>query len=151
MGSHSVAVIRQALPCEGEAIAELGRDFLAHTGAHIPFDLSYAEHTVRTFISDPTRLALVLEKDGAVVGALLAATSSSPFSPVLFAQEVAWWVSPNARSLRSLQMIAQYEAWANSRGCRFVAMASLNDHRLDRFYRRRGFTPMETHYLKGLK
>lgn len=146
-----MSVIRQAVPQEAKAIAELGRDFLAHTGARLPFDLSYAEHTVRTFISDPMRLALVLDIEGEVAGALLAATSPSPFSPVLFAQEVAWWVCPTARGPKSLRMMTQYEDWAGSRGCRFVAMANLNDDRLDRYYRRRGFTPMETHYLKGLK
>lgn len=71
------------------------------------------------------------------------------------AQELFWWVEPEHRkSGAALALLRHFESWAEERGCEAVTMAYLhstgNGGALDRWYRRRGYQPMETHYVRML-
>lgn len=71
------------------------------------------------------------------------------------AQELFWWVEPgHRRAGPALALLRHFEAWAEERGCEAVTMAFLhstgNGETLDRWYRRRGYRPLETHYVREL-
>jgi hypothetical protein len=60
-------------------------------------------------------------------------------------------VRPAARGRASLKMIDAYEAWAALQGCVAAGMTSLATNDVSALYRRRGFQPVETLFLKPLR
>lgn len=133
------------------ALLRMGRDFLAGSGLPLPWDAPWVSMQVAALMTDPAGLVLVL---GAPAQGFLAARAGAHiFSPVPMAQELAWWIDPPARSARAATgLLDAYEAWARERGCVAAGLGLYAgaDERLPEFYRRRGYAPVEGHYLKAL-
>ena len=125
----------------------------AHEAGGLPFPFS-APHAAALFLSQvgsSGRLCAILEQDGEPHGVLMASAQDHPFAPVKYAAEVVWWIDPKYRGGSASEMLAMYEAWAVERGCAFVSMAALAAApRAGIIYRRRGYEPAETHFLKPL-
>ena len=101
--------------------------------------------------SNPHRMAIVLEADGAAQGVLMAAATDHPFGPVRLARETVWWIEPDYRGLSAMRMLDAYERWAQSELCRFSGMAGMGEFPdVAALYRRRGYLVAETHFLKAL-
>lgn len=144
-------VIRAASELERFAIVGLGPRFLAEADLPLPFDAAHVSLTVADYIAAPDKLALVAVGPRGVSGALLASCSVSPLAPVRLAQELAWWVDPQARGRAAFRMLDAYEQWAREQGCALIGMAGRGDARLSRLYRARGFASTnEDHFLKVL-
>nr|WP_286164911.1 GNAT family N-acetyltransferase [Ochrobactrum sp. J50] len=96
-------------------------------------------------------MALVLELDGGLRGIFAATIQPHFFSLEICAQELVWWVDPAYRGRGAVKMLAEYEAWARSKGCHAVNMVGLGgDPVTTRLYERHGFTAQERHFLKRL-
>ena len=70
----------------------------------------------------------------------------------IVAQELFWWVDPEARrSGAGRDLLAGMEAWARAGGAEsltMVALADLDGESIGRFYSSHGYTPLERHYVK---
>lgn len=87
------------------------------------------------------------------VGILLASVVPDLFDGALVAMEHAWYVMPEARGGRTgADLLDAFEAWARDRGAARAVMshfiAGMPD--LEPYFARRGFVPLEKHYLKAL-
>jgi GNAT superfamily N-acetyltransferase len=121
------------------------------TGFVFPFVAAYAERLVLAHLGDPACCCLLLEAEGAPRGVLMARAAEHPFGPVRVATETLWWIDPAFRGRSALAMLAAYEDWARAQGCAFAGMAGMGpDPQVGALYRRRGYRPAETHFLKPL-
>ncbi len=143
-------MIRVATIDDRFEILRLAKQFLIASGVAVPWDAAYAERTAKAYIADADKLCLVHCVRGTVRGVLAAHEAIHPFSPVRYAMELLWWVEPDHRGMEVLRMVDRYEDWARERICAFTGLAVLDDERVARFYRRRGYAPTEAHFLKPL-
>lgn len=141
-------MIRRADLADRQSIVRMGRDFLLASGLNLTFDAAWADASARSAILDVDQLVLVLEIDGCVCGMLCAACGFSPLAPVRVARETVFWIDPHIRGLWAGAFISAYEEWAKSRGCAVVGLASLEIKRVGPLYQRRGYVPVEQHFLK---
>lgn len=146
------SVVRRAVPTDQSRVIRLLRN--AHAAGSMPFPFS-APHAAALFATQVGlggRLALVLDVCGQPQGVLMAALSEHPFAPVRVATEVVWWIEPDHRGVAASDMLAAYEAWAVEHGAAFAGMAALEAApRAGVIYRRRGYMPVETHFIKALQ
>lgn len=138
-------IVRPATIDDRFEIIRLGRQFLLASGLPIPFSAAYAEATVRRAIEDSERLALVLDRGG-VKGVLIAAAGIHDFAPIKVASELMWWIDPTCRG-GGCVMLDAYERWASDRGCDLIGLAARDD-RPAALYARRGYRPVESHFVK---
>lgn len=116
-------------------------------------DHSFSEEKVYGVLEDPNVLVLLLLGDGEPVGVLVGAAVESIFSRDKVAVEMAWFVRPEHRKKSDLLREA-FEFWAkNKQDCKFSQLTFLNDDnagRLDKFYKRKGYSPAEYSHIKVL-
>lgn len=117
------------------------------------FDPSIASDTAKNIILGPKEngVVLIYITGGVVKGILAGLAHQMMFSKDKVATELCWWVDEDARSKESLDLIEAYEFWAEKVGCTITTMANLTGEtgeRLDKYYKRRGYTPLETAYGK---
>lgn len=145
-------IVRRALPCDKGRLLVMARAFHAASGTPLPFSAAAASLVADAAMADPDRLCLVLaDAGGTARGALLALAGDHHFSPVRIASEIMWWIDPDYRGRAAGDMIAAYEQWAAERGCDFIHMAGLGgDPAVSALYRRRGYQPAETHFMKPI-
>ena len=91
--------------------------------------------------------------DQQLVGVLVGILIQQCMTDVVLGQEIMWYVRPEHRqTLDSMRLLGLFEAWAKKRGAHGMIMARFgstgDDDKLGKFYRRRGFREIETHYLK---
>lgn len=139
-------MIRDADRADVPALVRMAQAFHAHAKPGLDFDPAKAERVAHMLIGSPQAFVRVLDRDGAPRGMLIAVLSENLFGPGLVAQELAWWVDPDARGgADALRMIRAYLAWAEARGAALRNLASL-DARTARVYRALGATPSEQHW-----
>lgn len=101
------------------------------------------EHATETYARGVMAAGVILISDKGMIGGLL---SPVPFAPQLVvAVELFWWGDGKLKK--------DFEAWAKERGAKAVQFSALADDRSDimaRLFRRDGFRPVETGYLKDL-
>lgn len=117
------------------------------------FDVVIATETATKIIQGEKENGIVLLylKEGVVKGVLAGLCHQMFFSKDKVATELCWWVDEDARGRDSLELISAYEFWAEKVGCTITTMANLTGttgERLDKYYKRRGYTPLETAYGK---
>lgn len=84
------------------------------------------------------------------IGLLMASTSQAAFNYNLIAQEIIWWVEPLFRKSHSgMALYKAFNYWADQINCTQRVM-STTDERLDKFYKRQGYSTKEVMYIKGL-
>ncbi len=142
-------MIRPAELSDRFAMVRMTRDFFEASGLVLPFDAAWVEASIKAWISDEEKLALVLDLEG-VRGMLCAAHVMSPLAPVRVSTEQAFWIDPCARGRWALAMLRTYEEWAKAQGCAVAGLASMGGRGADVIYRRRGFVPSETYYMKEI-
>jgi len=94
----------------------------------------------------------VADVDGRLEGMLAVVELTNPISGDPYADELVWWVEPDARS-RSIgpKLLYSAERWAHGRGLPLIKMvAPVGALAVAQFYRRRGYEPVETSYMKRL-
>lgn len=144
-------MIRRAVTADRLAILSMVKRFHAESGAGLAFSAALASQTIDRVLADEHSLALVLEMDGGPRGIFAATIQPHFFSLELCAQELVWWVDPSYRGRGAVKMLADYEAWARSKGCHAINMVGLGgDPVTTRLYERHGFTAQERHFLKRL-
>ena len=137
------------------AVVELGRHFLdASPYSNLEFSEAAARRSLQLCLLQPEKNICILSEneEGVIVGALLGAVTSLPFSDDLVAAEIAWWVEPSHRKgSAGLRMKEAYEYWARKMGAKKISMALLSgpyEDKLDKYYRSSGFQKAETAYVR---
>lgn len=141
--------IRQAAYADRFRAVTILREFHAEARPAFPFDPARAEAVFKAHL-EPDRLALVSDTDAGVQGLLLATADEHPFGAGRIARETIWFMRPAARGREGLRMLTAFEAWAAAQGCVAACMACLPDNDVATIYRRRGYAPAETHFVKSL-
>ena len=121
-----------------------------------PFDRDGMAVTLRGMIANRRAgiwLALLDGKPVGIAGALLYPLYFNPAYEV--AQELFWWLNPDARGSGAGEKLFQtLQTWAKDNGASAVFMIALADNRvgkMDSFYKRAGFQPMERTYMKEVQ
>ncbi len=142
--------VRQAFPKDKTACVRLLRESHKAAGFTYPFQAAYAANLFDQHMNSQQACVLVLEGSAGVGGLLMAAWFEHPFGAGRYAKETVWFITPASRGRGALLMLDAYEAWAKEQICTAIGMASLATNDVSRIYERRGYAPVETHFLKML-
>lgn len=143
--------IRLASIADLDLVYNMAVAFYRETDYDFPVDEAYGKNFLQQHLGLTDRLTLVLQdEESNDIGLLLAVASVHPFSPCRVANELVWWVDPIARGPHSsFALLDFYEYWAvNKMNCRYVALVSSGDPRLDKLYTRRGYNLLEKTFMK---
>lgn len=144
-------MIRRAVTADRLNILAMCRRFHAESGVGLSFNATTAIITIDQVLAMKDAFVSVLDVDGTLKGLFAAAIVPQLFSTDRTAQELIWWVDPDYRGRGAVKMLAEYEAWARSKGCQAVNMVGLGgDPITTRLYERHGYTAQERHFLKRL-
>ena len=92
--------------------------------------------------------------DDEVVGGLVAVVNEMPINSYLVAQELMLWIDPDHRNGKTApKMIEEYVNWAREKGCKFVRLSEIDsvlNGKAGILFKRKGFDPVETAYVKEL-
>jgi GNAT superfamily N-acetyltransferase len=144
-------MIRRAVLADKLRVLGMAKVF--HAGSQVPFPFSapMAEAVFLSMVDDPCSFCLVYEVNGTAHGVLMAQARAHSFAPVKMAFELIFWIDPAYRGRGALLMLNSYEAWACEQGCAFANMVGLGcDPATSGLYERRGYQPVECHFMKPL-
>lgn len=143
--------MRLATLSDVSRIYELCESFYRASSYTFELDQQYGENYIKGHLTHPTCLSLLHESDqGTIEGCLLAVVSPHPFLPLKVANELVWWIEPQYRSRHSTKLLEAYEYWAiEVQKADLVCVTSTDDPRLEKYYKRKGYTVKEhTWYLQ---
>jgi hypothetical protein len=136
-----------------DRLVVLGRN----CGKNSPYgDVGMDDDFTRRFfqgcLSQPQMRVFILKCDKEIVGFLIGTVTN--YHPLFFkspcAAEMGWWVEPEHRGKKSLDLLFHYMTWAKDQGCKFVTSADLPNLDLGPMYTRLGFKKAETAYMMEL-
>ncbi|WP_320202802.1 GNAT family N-acetyltransferase [Agrobacterium rosae] len=140
--------VRFADQSDRDRVIALLRESHAAAGFTFPFQAAYADQLFQQHMSSAKACVLVSGEPAQAV--LMAVAFEHPFGAGRIAKETVWFVTPQARGRGAIAMLDAYEAWARSIGCVSAGMASLITNDVSNIYERRGYSPVETHFMKPL-
>lgn len=143
-------MIRMAAPRDRLRVVSLLRDSHAAAGFTFPFRPAHAEALFKAHTDDADACCIVHQVGDQAQGVLMARAFAHPFGAGLWAKETVWWIDPAHRGRSGLAMLTAYEDWARGKGCVSIGMASLASNDVSGIYRRCGYAPAETHFVKAL-
>ena len=150
-------VVRGAVFDDYEAIKRFMIDFAnanPFKGRHNPhYNDMYANRLIDKIRKNG--VALVAEKDGEIIGMLLAMVQGDIWLPIIKTmREVAWWVDPEHRgSSAGAKLLAEYTKVGdqlvdnNIISAYTITTLGMGDH-LN--LQKRGWSPIETNFVKGV-
>ncbi|QTK78330.1 GCN5-Related N-Acetyltransferase [Agrobacterium tumefaciens] len=140
--------VRFATAEDRDRVVGLLRESHDAAGFTFPFQAAYADRLFQHhLVSDK---ACVLVVGNPAQGVLMACAFEHPFGAGRIAKETVWYVTLSARGRGAMRMLDAYEAWARSVGCVSAGMASLATNDISSLYERRGYSAVETHFMKPL-
>ena len=92
------------------------------------------------------------ERDGEIAGLIGGIVHREIYSEAIVAEEFFWFVREAHRGA-GLALYREFERWAREHGAATIQMVHLRDvmpEKVERFYVRAGFHPIETRYAKDL-
>ncbi len=134
------------------SVARNGRAFYEEGQLPGDFNPSTFCSTWEKFIASGLGKIFALKKGTDFCGALGCLVYPDPNDGATVAMETFWYVSKQFRG-RGLLLLNAFEEWAkenNAARCMIAHYVHLNADVLGRIYRRRGFSPLEVHYIKTL-
>ncbi|UXT89769.1 GNAT family N-acetyltransferase [Agrobacterium pusense] len=140
--------VRFATREDCDRVVALLRESHEAAGFTFPFRAAYADRLFHQHLA--SSMACVLVAGSRAQGVLMACAFEHPFGAGRFAKETVWYVTPMARGRGAIRMLDAYESWARSVGCVSAGMASLATNDVSSLYERRGYSAVETHFMKPL-
>lgn len=141
-------IVRPATEDDRLPVLRLLKESHVASGVAWPFRGAYAEAQFRAHVADADACCFVLGDRPR--GVLAARAFDHPLGAGTWAKESIWYIAPDGRGCGALRMLDAYEAWAREQGCTVIGMASLAVNDVSRLYARRGYEPVETHFIKAL-
>jgi hypothetical protein len=152
-------MLRLATLSDIPALIIMLKDFQLEAGCYgniTPCDVSL-DKSLRFFMLSGRSAVIVGEVDGELIAMTGIMLSPSWFNEnQTVARELFWYIKPAFRNIGRLaiQMFNWLEKWAVDVRANELAMArtsTLSPEKLDKFYRKKGFSPADSYYTKGLK
>jgi hypothetical protein len=140
--------VRFATAEDRDRVVALLRESHEAAGFTFPFQAAYADRLFQQHLASDK--ACVLVTGNPAQGVLMAVAYDHPFGAGRIAKETVWFVAPAARGRGAIKMLDAYEIWARSVGCVSAGMASLATNDVSSLYERRGYSAVETHFMKPL-
>jgi len=140
--------VRFATAEDRDRVVTLLRESHEAAGFTFPFQSAYADQIFQQHLASEKACVIVAGKPAQ--GVLMAVAFEHPFGAGRIAKETVWFVMPEARGRGAIKMLDAYETWARSVGCVSVGMASLATNDVSSLYERRGYSAVETHFMKPL-
>ncbi|PZX19824.1 acetyltransferase (GNAT) family protein [Palleronia aestuarii] len=134
-------MIRDATFVDWPAVDRMARQFRDSAAPWIAYEPARFRRTFDALVVQEHGCALMLENGK---GILMAIALPSPFSGELVAQEIMWWIEPEARG-RGREMLDAYETWARAIGAMRCGVTCLDD-RTANLFARRGYERAELAY-----
>lgn len=130
----------------------LAREFSKEAPASHKWDKNKTLSFLQTTINSPHMEVFVCEKDGEIVGGLVAVISEMYMSYTKQATELAWFVSKDVRgSSVAIRLVKHFEEWAKQNKADYITMSDITGiGNLSEMYSRMGYTSAETSYIKEL-
>ena len=116
------------------------------------FDSNRVNDLVTQLVQAHEGFVQIALADDEIVGALIGVVSGIPINSLVFAQELMFWLDPNHRNGKTApKLIDAYVQWAETMGCNFIRLSELDnilDGKAGVLFKRKGFIPVETAYVK---
>jgi len=108
-------------------------------------------NALKDWIKNPDFTCIILTYRFKPVGVLIGfVTKDHPSLDMSVAMELVWYVSPEHRKHKpSMLMVDAFEYWAKTKGATAAIMVGY-DPRLEAVYSRKGYSILETSYIKEL-
>lgn len=140
--------VRFADQSDRDRVIALLRESHAERGYKYPFQAAYAEKLFQQHLAHSSACVLLLGKPAE--GVLMAVAIEHPFGMGRVSSESLWYVSQSSRGRGGFKMLDAYEEWARGQRCKFAGIVSLKDNDVSKLYERRGYSAVETHFMKPL-
>lgn len=150
--SLSNPVIKELTVQDLPAYAQLGPLFYKEGGLPGEFKQGVFVTKWTTLIENGLGFILGLEENGEALGALGAVVFPDINNDDLTVSEAFWFVHPDKRGA-GVRLLQAFEDKARKLSAKKLIMChllALHPEKLSELYQRRGFTPVEVHYLKTL-
>lgn len=143
--------VREATASDYDRLAVLVGHFIDATAyaARVEADPADREALLRRMLAGEVGHIVVLERDGVVEGFIGVIVFPNQLTGRMTGSELIWWVEPHARGAGRLLLDAAV-AWAKHEGAREFHVVAWNEG-LEVFYRRLGYTKLETVYVRSLE
>ena len=137
-------MIREATLDDIPALLDMGAKFAerADLAAHVGYDPASMAATFAAMI-ERDEFCLFIGDAGALGGMV----APHPFNHAqAIADELFWW----SEGRDGLRLLEAYEEWATERGAivRMTALEAVNPDRMQKFYERRGYRPLERAFVR---
>jgi GNAT superfamily N-acetyltransferase len=142
--------VRHAALTDVPRILFLLRRFHAAGDFDFTFDAPRMEQFAKASIAGANTGCFVV---GDPVAGVLIAHQGESFAGFRFAEELLVWVEPDARGSSWQDLLDAFETWARAGGCsriKLSAQQSLRPAAMARLYRRSGYQPCETVFIKEI-
>ena len=141
--------VREATPVDLCAMLDMAEKFIGAAWSHIgvPYSPATCATLLASMIDNSQSLVLVTEDMRGMMGAVVYPWHFN--ADVLTGQELFWW----SESRAGMELIATAERWAAAMGAVTFNMACMDHMRgkaMSRLYQRRGYSPNEHIFIKGL-
>lgn len=144
-------MIRTAATEELPAVLELLKPFSAHMEKTLGVEADEQDEIAALGALQQDGLLLVDDQMRGVIGAMVFPLFLN--TDVLIAQELFWWVKPEARKLGvGDDLMDALEHFAKQRGCKLVFMMDLatSPESAERVFLKRGYAMSERHWIKRI-
>jgi len=142
-------IVRPAAAEDRIGVVSLLKARHAEEAHRFPFSALHIDAMFSRHFEQPFHFCHVLAGER-VEGVLMAYAYEHPRGYGLCAAESDFYIRKAARGRHALKMLDAYEKWAANLGCKAINMASLESFDVSALYRRKGFAPVETHFIKFL-
>lgn len=142
-------MIRKATIEDLPKLKELADEFYSSSEFLVDFDLDYFCSMWKQFILSGIGVIWILNDFDGMFGAMKYRNINNG---MLTACEIFWFVAESKRG-QGMELLKTFESWAKQEGCKRIIMAYLEDLMPDvlkNVYKRRGYKPMEVHYVKEI-
>ena len=146
-------IVRRATQADLDRYVVLAKTFHTASPMHgvIEFDPEGYSAFYLSALENETMGVWLAETEGEIVGIVGAIAYPLYFNPsAVVVQELWWWLAPEFRGAGG-KMFKQIELWAKERNASALFMIALEDDRaakMEKLYKRAGFTPMERTFIK---
>jgi GNAT superfamily N-acetyltransferase len=137
-------------PKYNDDIRELVTEF--YEEALKEYNATYSPESVDACIEQCAENIILLINNGKCEGILAGTEAKNPISGERVFQEIIWYVSKKHRHF-GVTLLKKAEAILKERGFTGIVMACLHNSKTEKlftFYRKMGFVPIETHFIRGL-
>ena len=110
--------------------------------------------SLQQLIDSESGIVKVVCFNAEIVGAIAGVVTELPINDFIVSQELMLWLDPSHRNGKTApKLIDAYVEWATKLGCDYARLSALDvilDGKAGILFKRKGFKPIETAYIKEL-